>query len=71
MFAGHDEGCKPVLNQSRPIWPIYENGSHTYRGPHASADRLNVGSFLYIIREWRSETPESGCMTGAFPPALS
>jgi len=40
-------------SQSGPVLSLfdllYQNGSRTYRGPCASADRVNVWSLWYIL----------------------
>jgi len=61
-FAGHDESCKPALhNQSRvwPIWPTLSNASCNLGGSRANAEKRNVRSLLYNLRElnhyWKCE----------------
>jgi len=48
-------------------WPVFLQ--NTFGNP--SADRVNIWIYFYILRELNPETPESGSMTGHFPPALS
>jgi len=57
----------PVCNL---VHLLYHNGSCIHRGPHASAEKVNIWIFFYILREINPGTPESRCMTRSSTPAL-